>query len=38
MSLESLNMGITFLDFKIDGKTYREKERLNSSVNWFDMS
>ena len=31
-------MGITLLHFRIDGKTPREKEWLNSSAYWFDRS
>ena len=32
-----LKMEMNLLDFKIKGKTTSEKERLNSSDNWFEI-
>ena len=38
LSLDSfLKMGMTLLDFRIEGKTLSEKESLNSSDNWFEI-
>ena len=38
-SLDSfLKIGMTLIDFRIEGKTLSEKEKLNSSDDWFEIS